>query len=224
VLTAGLAAAAIAIAAVALGITGTFGAFTASITNAENHVVTGSDFSFSESLPSAPPGPQNPCATVRDGETAVCSTVNKFGADGSTTVTPMGPGDTRTTTVRISNNSGPSGFSGAVTLTADPCTQTPAINNPLPNGLAAGDLCGTMTVQVACVLTPPPTPPTPGSVTIGPETLTGLVNGGVQPILTIPAAGFVDCTFTTQLPVTAATNLQDIGASQRLIWTITQAA
>jgi hypothetical protein len=212
-----------AIAILALGIAGTLSQFTASITNTNNNVETAGpeSFGFSESL-IVDGQPQTPaCATASAGDSVNCDTINKNGEVGDP-ATPLAPGQTRNTAVRLLNTAVPTGLSGDLTLTVESCTQVPAVGTPNPanNDIAAGDLCGAAQVTVSCSTVPATTP-----FDVGPVSLTALASGSPYTVAAaIPPGGYADCTFTTTLPATAtAVDLQGIVTSQPMTWTFTQA-
>jgi hypothetical protein len=210
-----------AIAVLALGITGTLSQFTASISNTQNRVETAgpSAFGFSESLVIDGVVQTPECAIARAGQTATCATINKNGALGAP-ATPIAPGGTRTTTVRLANiATGAGGLSGDLTLSVQPCTQTPPVGTPneANNGIPAGDLCGATLVTLACA-------GAGQEFSTGPVSLTAFAAGGPYAIATaVPPDGFVDCTFTTTFPADAtAVDLQGISTDQPMTWTFTQ--
>lgn len=211
-----------AIAILALGITGTLSQFTASITNTNNNVETAGpeSFGFSESLV-VDGQPETPaCATASAGDSVNCDTINKNGEIGDP-ATPISPGQTRNTTVRLLNTAVPTGLAGDLILTVESCTQAPPAGTPNPaNGdIPAGDLCGAAQVTVSCATVPAATP-----FDVGPVSLTALASGSPYTIAgAIPPGGYADCTFTTSLPAGAtAVNLQGIETSQPMTWTFTQ--
>jgi len=207
----------------ALGVTGTLAQFTASITNTDNVVQTHGpeDFGFSETLIDNGEPVDNPevapCATANAGQNSTCSLINKYGAVGAP-ATPMEPGATRSTSVRLTNIAVPNGLSGNLALEVEPCTPTVPVGDPnsANGGTAAGDICGTITVEVSC---------TGLATDIGPLTLTNFAAGSPYPIATaVPPGGEIDCTFTVEMPLTASNpNLQGLSANQPLTWTWTQA-
>jgi hypothetical protein len=209
------------IAILALGITGTLSQFTASITNTNNQVQTAGPeaFGFSESLV-VNGVPQTPaCATASAGGSVNCDTINKNGAVGAP-ATPMAPGGVRTTTVRLANTAtGAAGLSGNLTLSVQACGQTPpnGTANSANNGILAGDLCGATLITMTCA-------GAGQELTVGPVSLTAFATGGPYTVATaVPPDGTVDCTFTTNLPITAtAVNLEGITTSQPMTWTFTQ--
>ena len=108
----------VAAALLALGVTGTLAQGEASITNSQNNVETPTPVTpsvqLSEALltPTGPgdtlepvgPGAQNPCGAVADpaNSPVTCADINKYGAAGDP-ATPMSSGETRTTSVRLTN-------------------------------------------------------------------------------------------------------------------------
>ena len=211
------------IAVLALGITGTLAQYTASITNSENHVETGGSGSFGFEESNVVGGvPDDPaCATASVGDAVTCSTVNKNGETGAV-ATPMAPGDVRTTTVRMQNTgTGPGALDGELTLSPAACSQAlPAdpVGPPI-----VGDLCGTVTVALACAGVSVP----PFDLTA--RTLTNFNTGTPTPpappyvVATLAPGQYVDCTFTTTLPSSATDpSLQGIITSQPMTWTFTQ--
>lgn len=212
-----------AVGILALGITGTLSQFTASITNTNNEVETvgPNAFGFSESLV-VDGQPETPaCATASAGDSVNCDTINKNGEIGEP-ATPLAPGQVRTTTVRLQNTAIPTGLSGDLTLSVEPCGQVPGVGEPNTgnNGVPAGDLCGTVLVTVSCSATP-----SQPAFDVGPVSLTAFAGGSPYTVAgAVPPGGFVDCTFTTTLPAGAtALDLQGIHTSQPMTWTFTQA-
>ena len=216
------------IALLVLGITGTLSQFVASIRNPQNQVETGGpeSFGFSETLV-INGTPQEPvCADASAGQSVDCEfpsgeTINKFGAAGEP-ATPIAPGQSRTTTVRLENTAIPTGLPGQLTLLPEACTQTPAADPTGPP--VVGDLCGTVTVAISCA-------GSPGSglapFDLGPVTLTAFATGAPATgyVIASPVApgAFVDCTFTTSLASTATdVSLQGILTDQPMTWTFTQ--
>ena len=158
------------------------------------------------------------CATASAGASVNCSTINKNGEVGAP-ATAMAPGDVRNTTVRLLNTAAAGGLSGTLSLSVEPCAQTPAVGvaNPANGDVLAGDLCGAVTVALRCA--------SPGDeLTGGPVSLTAFATGAPYTFpAPIPPAGYVDCTFTTTFPAAAtAANLQGINTSQPMTWTFTQ--
>jgi hypothetical protein len=210
-----------AIGLMVLGITGTLSQYVASITNSENHVETGGadTFGFSESnvVGGIPDDPA--CAEASAGQAVTCSTVNKNGQTGAT-ATPIAPGQVRTTTVRLENTASPGGLSGTLTLTPEPCTQTPAAG---PGPPVVGDLCGTATIEITCS-GPVPFHLTTRTLTAFSTNPTATPPGPPYVIATAAAPGsFTDCTFTTSMPALATDpSLQGITTSQPMTWTFTQ--
>jgi predicted ribosomally synthesized peptide with SipW-like signal peptide len=212
-----------AIAVLALGITGTLAAFTSSITNSANNVQTigDGDFGFSES--NVDGGVTDPaCIEASAGDALTCATVNKNGEAGAAAV-PMAPGDIRTTTVRMANTAAaPNGLTGQLTLTPAACTQTPLVDPVGPP--VVGDLCGVVTVAVACAGLAPVVP-----FTLPERTLTNFNTGAPTPppppylIATLAPGEYTDCTFTTTLPASVTDpSLLGITTSQPMTWTFTQ--
>jgi hypothetical protein len=213
--SAGLCAAAI----LALGVNGTLSQFVASITNSNNNVQSGGpgSFGFSESLVVGGT-PQTPaCAQAGASQSLNCTTINKNGTDGAA-ATPIAPGQSRTTTVQLTNTAtGTGALAGTLSLTVAPCTQNVPVGTTNPaTGAAAGDLCGAVQVTVSCSSTP--------AFSVGPVTLTSFAAGSPYAIMTaIPPGDSVDCTFTTTLPASqSAANLQALLTSQPMTWTWTQ--
>jgi hypothetical protein len=212
-----------AIGVMALGISGTLAQFTASITNTENHVETGGADSFGFSESNVVGGvPEDPaCAQASAGASVNCSEINKNGQTGATAA-PMAPGDVVNTTVRMENTAtGPGALSGTLTLAPAACSQAPPVDPVGPP--VVGDLCGTVTVAVACAGVGVP------AFDLTARTLTNFNTGTPTPpappyVVGVLAPGqFVDCTFTTALPATATDpSLQGIITSQPMTWTFTQ--
>jgi len=211
-----------AIGVMVLGITGTLSQYVASITNSENHVETGGadTFGFSESnvIGGVPVDPA--CAEAGAGQALTCSTVNKNGQTGAS-ATPIAPGQSRTTTVRLENTASPGGLSGTLTLTPEPCTQVLAADPVGPP--IVGDLCDTVTITITCG-GPVPFDLTTRTLTDFYENPTGTPAGLPYVIATAaPPGSFTDCTFTTSMPASASDpSLQGITTSQPMTWTFTQ--
>jgi hypothetical protein len=208
-----------AVAVLALGVTGTFSQFVAAINNTNNNASTvGPEaFAFSEALVTGA-GVQPVCQQASAGQSLDCTTINKFGSDG-TTAPPMAPGSSQSTTVQLKNEAtGVTGLSGNLTLEVSPCVPSvpPGDPNSSNGGVAAGDICGALTVAVTCA--------PPGTASVFSGTLTAFEAGSPYSIATsLAPGGTVDCTFTTTLPSTqTAANLQGLSVNQPLTWTFTQ--
>jgi hypothetical protein len=137
---------------------------------------------------------------------ATCSVVNLYGNNG-VSPNPVAPGDVRTTTVQLLN----AGNLAASSLTLSPGS---CQNHALSGGIAAGDLCGTVTVAIFC---------TTGAATFsyGPQTLTTFGQQGVHTVNSGLAAGASStCRFTVTYPG-GATFPPATLAVQPVTWTLT---
>jgi len=198
-LVTGLAAATI----LALTMSGTLSAFSASITNPTNTAASGT-------LVMRETGPSNAtCSssgtTVSAANSATCSSINKFG--GSTAMTP---GTTVTVPIAIANT----GTTPAETFTLTPSACVPG-KNPASNGVSgdATDICSKMNVVVRS-----------GATQIFSGTLASLGTSAPSAFtLPKPAPGgdAVPFTFEVTLDQTATNSHQGLSASVPLTWTFT---
>jgi hypothetical protein len=183
----------------ALGMSPTFSAFTASIQNTVNTAGSGaltmqeSDGSFT-------------CNSTDGGSvstnSATCATINKYG--GSMIMTP---GVAAVTNITIKNT----GTVAATTFSLTPgaCTQS---NNGSANGSAL-DLCGKMNILIKS-----------GATTLFTGTATSLASGGAIDIngklvqASVAANATVPVTITVTLDPSAANTYQGLKVSQPMTW------
>jgi hypothetical protein len=195
----------------ALSLTGTVSAFTASIQNSTNTAGSGT-LVMKETL-SASSNPAATSGTVcssTDGtsgvnsNSATCSTINKFGGD--LAMTPGGPSSV--VDIAIANT----GSTAAKTFTLTPgatCTQSA---NGSVNGTAT-DLCGKMRVVI-----------TSGGSTVFTGTLASLAGAtaSTNPAITMPSApaagASVPFRFTVTLDSSAGNIYQGLSASLPMTW------
>jgi hypothetical protein len=161
----------------------------------------------------APPAPRLVLEQSLHGEVvctsteATCGAVDLYGSDGSRDTTPIEPGDHRTTTVQL-RNAGDIAASG-LDVSAAACA-----NRPLDGGAAVADLCGTVTVAVACE---------GGGRTfgLGPQTLTRFGQDGSHTLAAPLAAGeATTCQFDLRYPADAPAIGQALQAVQPVTWTL----
>lgn len=191
-------AGAVASLVLALGVSPTIAAFTASIQNSTNTVGTGF-LSMQETSGSFT------CNSTDGGSistnSATCATINKYGG----TATALAPGGSQTTSVTIKNTGNIT--ANAFTLTPGACTQS---NLGTPNGTAT-DLCSQITLLVKS-----------GANTIYSGTLaafTAPVNLVTAPGgSTVAAGASVVYTFQVTLPASAGNTYQGLQVSQPLTW------
>ena len=180
-------------------VTGSLGAFTASITNDTNTAGAGG-LTMQETSTSAA-GQTVTCTSTQGPDAAnnkgTCSTINKYGGN-----TAMSPGQSVPTTITLKNTG--SVNATAATLTAGACTPSPAPTT------GKGDLCGLMQVDIK-----------QGTTSIFTGTAAALAAKG--PIaLTPPAAGAsVDYTITATLPTNVDNSYTGTAISQPLTWAYT---
>jgi hypothetical protein len=183
----------------ALGVSSSLSSWTATITNTDNDVSTGT-------LVMKEAGPSADCFSNE--ASASCSTINKYGDNGVTAT--LTPGDAVTTAVTISNT----GTTDAATFTVGfaACSQIPAA------GAGVGDLCDYLNVDLWQGAE------TSGTL-VGTGTPTDLV--ALSPIsLTAAAATTAGgagqlYTFVVTLPAGADNTYQGITASQEITWSFT---
>ena len=193
------------VAIMALTMTSSLAAFTASITNSINTAAAGTVIMQE----------QNAAGTVTclstDGtgnnvtsNTATCSTINKYG--GSTT---MVPGQTVSTTITI-KNTGTASVAG-FTLAPGTCTQSGNVTG------SATDLCSKLGVVISQTAGGTTTTVSPAS-----STLASLATGGAL-TLSAPVASGTTITykFDVTLASSAGNTYQGLAASQPLVWTFT---
>ncbi len=195
----------IGVVILALSMTSSLAAFTASITNSVNTAAAGTVIMQEQNATAS-----TTCLST-DGtgnnvtsNTATCSTINKYG--GSTT---MVPGQTVSTTVTI-KNTGTASVS-SFTLAPGTCTQSGNVTG------SATDLCAKLGVVITQTVGGTSTAITPAS-----STLTSLASGGTL-TLTAPvaAAATVTFRFDVTLASSAGNTYQGLSASQPLVWTFT---
>lgn len=190
-------AGAVASLVLALGVSPTVAAFTASIQNSTNTAGTG--YLSMQEVSGA-----NTCNSTDGGSistnSATCATINKYGG----TAAPLAPGGTQSTTVTIKNTG--SITANAFTLTPSACTQS---NLGSPNGTAT-DLCSQITLKI-----------TSGATTVyngtlaafsAPVNLVSVLGGTVAPGAT------TSFTFQVTLASTAGNTYQGLQVSQPLTW------
>lgn len=197
-----------AVGILALGVSGSLSDWTASITNTNNKVGTGS-LVMQETGPDAS-GTATTCSS--NDATATCSTINKYGNNGVEN-DKLGPGDSVVTTVNIKNTGTTN--ADAFTVAFGACTQTPAATAGPP---VVGNLCSELTVDVYQASSATGTPifsGTPSALqTASPHTLTA-------PDATNAGGAGQDYTFKVTLPTTADSTFQGIVATQQITWTFT---
>jgi hypothetical protein len=205
-LVAGVAASAV----LALSMTGTLAAFTASITNSNDTAASGT-LVMQE---------QNSDASVTclstdgagngiNGNAATCASINKYG--GSTSLVP---GSVSTTTVRITNKGTIS--ANTFTLTPAACVQS---NNTAAGNTAgsASDFCSKLSVAVSEQVG------SSAATTVVPtKTLTAFGTGTPVNLAKPVAPGAtVTYVFTVTFDSTAGNTYQGLSASQPLTWSFT---
>lgn len=193
VLPASLGAGALALSLV----TGSLGAYTASITNGNNTAGAGG-----LTMQETGPGADGSTVTCNSAEgannAATCSTINKYGGK-----TVMAPGETSTVNITLKNTG--SVNAKTATLTPGACTQTPAV------GAGKGDLCKIMRVVI-----------TRSGTEIFNGTAAELAARANSPINMTPppAAGASNAyVITTTLPAEADNSYAGVTISQPLTWT-----
>ncbi len=189
----------------ALSMTSSLAAFTASITNSINTAAAGTVIMQEQNSA----GTTTCLSTDGTGNnvtnnSATCSTINKYG--GSTT---MVPGQTVSTTVTI-KNTGTAIVSG-FTLAPGACTQSGNVTG------SATDLCAKMGVVISQTVGGTTTTVSPAS-----STMTTLATGGPL-TLTAPVAAGTTITyrFDVTLSASAGNTYQGLAVSQPLVWTFT---
>lgn len=138
------------------------------------------------------------------GNTATCSTINKYGG------TVLDPDGTNTSSQTVTlKNTGTT--SGDLTLSAGTCAATLVSDSSV---VSAPNLCGLDTVEVTCGTTP--------TIVFATGTLDAFEAGGSQTVATLAAGDSLDCTFLVTLPADALATYSDQQASQPLTWTLTK--
>lgn len=193
----------LAAALLSVSMTGTLGAFVASIQNTTNTAATGS-LTMQEVTTT---GAIVTCNSTDGGNglastAATCATINKLG--GSTTMFPGGAGVVQGISLKNTGTISATTF----TLTPGACTQSTNIAGAAGT---ATDLCSKINVQIVS-----------GGTSIFNGTAAALAAGGT---ITLPgpvtAGTTVPFTFTTTLLGTADNTYQNLKASLPLTWTFT---
>lgn len=201
----------LASAAIATSMTGTLGAFTASILNSQNNTATGT-LTMQESNSggtvtcNSTDGTNNNVST----NSYTCSGINKYG--GSTT---MIPGTAINTSVTIKNT----GTVAANTFTLQPgaCSQS---NSGSVNG-SATDLCAKIKLTLTETIT------TGGTTSSATTPINGIYLGSLSTSTPytmtgpIPAGSTANFTFSLTLDSAAGNTYQGLQAAQQLNWTFT---
>ena len=179
----------------ALGMSPTFSAFTASIQNSLNTAGTGA-LVMTETSGSVSCNSTDGTNGL-SGNSATCATINKYGGT-STLLTPGGPANTTTVTIKNTGSITPSTFS----LTPSTCTQ----GNLGANNGSASDLCAKLNVKI-----------TSGGTTVYDGTAAAFTTA--KSLTPIAAGGQATFTFAVSLDSTATNAYQGLQASQPLTWT-----
>lgn len=204
-------------AAIAASMTGTLGAFTASITNDNNTTATG-NLTMQEIGASATcnstdsTGGAAGADAMSNGTNNIntnayfCSTINKYG--GSTVFVP-GSSSTQTVTLKNTGSVAASTFS----LTPGACMNG---TNGSVNG-SSTDLCSKLTISVYAGTSA--TAPQVGTT----KTLTAFGTGGAQTLATLAAGASAPYTFVVSFPTGGANDntFQGRSVSQNLVWAFT---
>jgi hypothetical protein len=177
----------------ALGMSPTFSAFTASIQNSVNTAGAGT-LTMHEATTTGP------VATCDSGMgAATCSTINKFGGNLN-----MFPGQIVTTGITITNT----GSVPATSFSLAPSTTCTASDVPAATVHGTGNPCTLMTVVITSGVTP-----------VYSGTLAGLASGGTINLAAPVAAGtVVPFTFVVTLPSSADNTMQGRQAAMTLTW------
>lgn len=183
----------LAVAALAFSLlSGSLGAYTASITNSNNTAGAGA-LTMEETGPGADGNSVTCKSSEGSNNAATCSTINKFGGK-----TKMSPGQTSTTKITL-RNTGSINANTAV-LTPGTCTNTPT----------STDLCSQLKVTIS-----------EGAKQIFTGSAKDLAAGGAI-TLTAPATGAsTDYTIAVQLPANITNEFAGSTVSQPLTWTYT---
>ncbi len=183
----------------ALGMTPTFSAFSASIQNSTNTAGTGT-LVMEEKL-----GSSTTCLSTDGGSinsnSATCASINKYGGN-----LAMVPGQTVTTSITIRNAGTVDATS--FSLTPGACAQS---NNGTTNGSAA-DLCSRITVVV-----------TSGSSTLYSGTAAAMNTAAIDVLAktgasSVPAGGTVPITFAVKADAALGNTYQGLKISQPMTW------
>ncbi|WP_423921462.1 hypothetical protein ACPEEZ_00825 [Frigoribacterium sp. 2-23] len=194
----------VAASLVALTMSGTLSAFSASITNSQNTAATGT-LLMEESSTGKTTCTSSPASTVSSSNAnASCTSINKFGGS-----TQMTPGTTVTTDVVIKNT----GTLAASTFTLLPAGTCQRGTNGSTNGTAS-DICAKMTVVIKT-----------GTSQVFSGTLAALGTATPASFTNIPstvaAGSSVPFTFAVTLDPGATNDYQGLSASVPLTWTFT---
>lgn len=198
----GLAAAALLI----LGVSGTLSSWTsAAVTNQGNQAGTGQALILQETGPDST-GATATC-TSSDSATNVytCTKINKYG-DGGKANLAMVPGDSKSTSVTLTNTGGATG--STLSLTAGTCVS--AYQSPL-TGTPATGLCDALQVTVTCT----------GSATLSYGPMAASALGTKNFTGTLAHGQSTTCTVTVALPATTSPIYAGQTATQDLTWTLT---
>jgi hypothetical protein len=185
----------------ALTMTGTLSAFSASITNSSNTTSSGTLLMREVGTPGATcysNGTSTGSAST-NGNSAACSTINKFG--GGT----LKPGEARSTTVTIWNDGtiAAAGFTLAPTAACAPGTAGTTSGT-------ATDICGKIAVTIVSGTTP-----------VFNGTLKTLGESAAMTLPAVASTKSADFTFTVTLDAGVSNDYQGLTASVPLKWTFT---
>lgn len=211
--TALLAAGAAGSLALALSMTGTLSAFTASIQNSTNTAATGYLAMKETLLDSSGTATSTTCSS-NDGtaasvasNSATCSTINKYGGTGGVGLTPGGAA--QTTNIRITNTGNVPAT--AFTLTPGTCTAT-ATGGSVNSGTAtSATVCSKVMVTI-----------TSGSTTLYTGNAGAMTNTDLLSKLgtsSLAAGASIPITFSVKLDSSADNTTQGFTVSQPLTWT-----
>lgn len=177
----------------ALGMSPTFSAFTASIQNSVNTTASGTLIMQETSGGLTCKSTDGAAISTN---AATCSTINKYGGTG-TLLTPGGAANTTTVTIANTGTVAASSF----TLTPGACTQS-ALSTPVGT---ATDLCAKLHVKI-----------TTGGTTVYEGSASALT--AVQSLTPLAAGGSASYTFAVSLDSSADNTYQGLQASQPLTW------
>jgi hypothetical protein len=184
----------------ALGMSPTFSAFSASIQNTVNTTGTGA-LVMEETSGGVTCKSTDGAGGLSSIVAATCATINKYGGTTGTLLTPGGVGNTTTVVIKNSGSITPATFS----LSPGACTQS---NLGSSNG-SATDLCGKINIKIYAAATATGIPIYNGTATAFTTAL----------VLTPPAATTsASYTFVVSLDSTATNSYQGLQASQPLTW------
>lgn len=204
---------AVAVAALALGASGTLSTWTAAVIgNSNDTVATATAVILQETQ-----GATSCFSSTSASNSSTCSTINKYGG----TATPLTPGGAaQTVDVTFRNVGGANASSFA--LAPGTCSQTPTAGTGTP---AAANVCtnGDLTVAVSC---------SPGTTYASGSAWTDLAYAAAAPPTAtkthavasgdLNAGSSWTCRFTVALSANAAVTDQGVTLSQPLTWTLTQ--